>query len=143
MTEMARGKYKPKIETLEIFPGLGIKGTGGTLKGPARKTGNIKYKGEVIGSRIAKAGSKKAMGISRTSMTQSDYALKQQIKQVKKMPDKKFTSVNLEKVKVTSDRTGKSFLVNKTDPVKGSVGKKNYIKMMKYYHHRNKPKYTG
>ena len=87
-----------------------------------------------------KEGSKKAMGIARPHMTKSDHALKQAIKQVKKMPDKKFTSVNLEKVKVTSDRTGKSFYVNKTDPVKGSKGKKNYIQMMKYYHHRNQPK---
>jgi len=112
----------------------------GSLVGPARKTGNIKSEGKVIGSRIAKAGSLKAMGIPRHVRTKSDFSLKDAIKKTQKMPDKKFTHVNLETRKHLNPRTGRVQDVQKTDPVKGSTGKKNYIKMMKYYHHRNKPK---
>ena len=111
------------------------------LTGLARKTGNIKSEGKIIGSRIAKTGSLKAMGIPRHVRTKSDFALKDAIKKTQKMPDKKFTHVNLETKKHLNPRTGRVQDVQKTDPVKGSTGKKNYIKMMKYYHHRNKPKY--
>jgi len=90
-----------------------------------------------------KEGSKKAMGIARPHMTKSDHALKQAVKEVKKMPDKEFKHVNLETRTYKSDRTGKMVTVQKTDLVKGSVGKKNYIESMKRYHRQNKPKYTG
>ena len=113
------------------------------LTGSARKTGNIKSKGKVIGSRIAKAGSLKAMGIPRHIRTKSDFKLKQAVKEVKKIPDKEFKHVNLETRTYKSDRTGKMVTVQKSEPVKGSVGKKNYIQEMKRYHHANKPKYTG
>ena len=96
------------------------------LTGPARKTGNIKSKGKIIGSRIAKAGSLKAMGIPRHIRTKSDFRLKNQLKQIQKMPDKKFKYNNPETTKVKSERTGKTRDVQKTDLVKGSKGKKKY-----------------
>ena len=97
------------------------------LTGSARKTGNIKNKeGKVIGSRIAKAGSLKAMGIPRHIRTKSDFRLKNQLKQIQKMPDKKFKYNNPETTKVKSERTGKTRDVQKTDLVKGSKGKKKY-----------------
>jgi len=117
--------------------------TKGVVTGSSRKTGNIKNKeGEVIGSRIAKAGSLKALGIPRHIRTKSDFKLQQAIKKVKKMPDKEFKHVNLETRTYTNPRTGRKVTVQKSDPVKGSVGKKNYIQEMKRYHHANKPKYT-
>jgi len=96
------------------------------LSGPARKTGNIKSKGKIIGSRIAKAGSLKAMGTPRPHMKKSDFRLKNQLKRIQKMPDKKFKSYNPAKERVKSDRTGRVYEVHKTDPVKGSKGKKTY-----------------
>jgi hypothetical protein len=110
------------------------------LLGPARATGPIKSKGKVIGTRIAKAGSKKAMGIPRAPMTKSDYALKHDIKRTQKMPDKKFKHVNLETRKHLNPRTGRTQDVRTGETVKGRKGKKNYIRMMKYYHHRSQPK---
>jgi len=95
------------------------------LVGPARKTGNIKSKGKVIGSRIAKAGSLKAMGIPRHIRTKSDFRLKNQLKKIQKMPDKKFKSYNPAK-ETRKSRHGRVYEVHKTDPVKGSKGKKTY-----------------
>ena len=95
------------------------------LTGPARKTGNIRSKGKVIGSRIAKAGSVKAMGIPRHIRTKSDFRLKNQLKKIQKMPDKKFKSYNPAKEKVRT-RHGRVYEVHKSGPVKGSLGKKTY-----------------
>ena len=100
------------------------------LVGPARKTGNIKSEGKVIGSRIAKTGSLKAMGIPKHIRTKSDFSLKQAIKQTKKMPDKKFRED-----KTYELSTGKFGKI-----ISGKTGKKNYIKALKYYHHRAQPK---
>ena len=96
-----------------------------TLPGSARKTGNIKSKGKIIGSRIAKAGSLKAMGIPRHIRTKSDFRLKNQLKQIQKMPDKKFKYNNPE---TTKARTRHGFVYDKpkSAPVKGSIGKKKY-----------------
>ena len=66
--------------------------------------------------------------------------LKHNIKRIQKTPDKRFKSHNPETEKVKSLRTGRVFEVRKTDPVKGSIGKKTYIQDTKYYHHRNQPK---
>ena len=96
------------------------------LTGSARKTGNIKNKkGEVIGSRIAKAGSLKAMGIPRHIRTKSDFRLKNQLKRIQKMPDKKFKSYNPAK-ETRKSRHGTVHEVHKPGPVKGSLGKKTY-----------------
>ena len=59
-------------------------------KGAERATGPIKHKGKVIGTRIAKAGSKKAMGIARPHMTKGDYAMKNFKKRLTKSPNKPF-----------------------------------------------------
>ena len=48
----------------------------GVVVGPSRATGPIKSIGKIIGTRIAKAGSKKAMGNPRAPMTKGDYAMK-------------------------------------------------------------------
>ena len=114
--------------------------TKGVVTGSARKTGNIKSKGKVIGSRIAKAGSLKALGIPRHIRTKSDFRLKNQIKKIQKMPDKKFKHQNPATEKVKSLRTGREYEVRKKDLVKGSLGKKTYIQDTKYYHHQNQPK---
>ena len=95
------------------------------LTGPARKTGNIKSKGKIIGSRIAKAGSLKAMGIPRHIRTKSDFRLKNQLKQIQKMPDKKFKYNNPETTKART-RHGFVYDKRKSAPVKGSIGKKKY-----------------
>ena len=96
------------------------------LTGSARKTGNIKNKkGEVIGSRVAKAGSLKAMGIPRHIRTKSDFRLKNQLKRIQKMPDKKFKSYNPAK-ETRKSRHGTVHEVHKPGPVKGSLGKKTY-----------------
>ena len=96
------------------------------LTGSARKTGNIKNKeGKVIGSRIAKAGSLKAMGIPRHIRTKSDFRLKNQLKHIQKMPDKKFKYNNPETTKART-RHGFVYDLQKTKPVKGSIGKKKY-----------------
>ena len=62
----------------------------GSLVGPSRATGPIKSKGKVIGTRIAKAGSKKAMGNPRAPMTKGDYAMKNFKKRIQKTPNKPF-----------------------------------------------------
>jgi len=77
-----------------------------------------------------KATSPRTLGTPRPHKTKSDYSLEQAIKQTKKMPDKKFTHVDLQSINPGGPRA----------PVKGSVGKQNYIKALKYYHHRAQPK---
>jgi len=95
------------------------------LIGSARKTGNIRSKGKTIGSRIAPAGSLKAMGIPRHIRTKSDFRLKNQLKNIQKMPDKKFKSYNPAK-ETRKSRHGTVYEVHKPGPVKGSLGKKTY-----------------
>ena len=79
---------------------------------------------------VRKAGSAKAMGTPRPHKTKSDYSLEKAIKQTKKMPDKKFRQD-----KTYELSTGKFGKI-----IKGSKGKKNYIKAMKRYHHAWQPK---
>ena len=97
----------------------------GVVVGPSRATGPIKSKGKIIGSRIAKAGSLKAMGIPRHIRTKSDFRLKNQLKRIQKMPDKKFKSYNPAK-ETRKSRHGTVHEVHKPGPVKGSLGKKTY-----------------
>ena len=86
-----------------------------------------------------KATSPKVMGTQRPK-TKSDFRLKHQVKQIQKSPDKKFKHQNPETEKVKSLRTGRVHEVRKTDPVKGSKGKKTYIQDWKRYHHASQPK---
>ena len=99
--------------------------TKGVVTGPARKTGSIKSEGKIIGSRIAKAGSLKAMGTPRPHMKKSEYRLKNLLKRIQKMPDKKFKSYNPAK-ETRKSRHGTVHEVHKPGPVKGSLGKKTY-----------------
>ena len=101
---------------------LGIAKRGLGLLG---KTGNIRSKGKIIGSRIAKPYSPQAMGTPRPPMKKSDFRLKNQLKKIQKMPDKKFKYNNPE---TTKARTRHGFVYDKpkSAPVKGSIGKKKY-----------------
>ena len=90
------------------------------------------------GATIAQAFRGKA-GFKESQALQKKI-LKNAVKKTQKMPDKKFKHVNLETRKHLNPRTGRIQDVRTGEPVKGSVGKKNYIKMMKYYHHRAQPK---
>ena len=55
----------------------------------------------------------------------SDYRLKNELKRVQKMPDKKFKSYNPAK-ETRKSRHGTVHEVHKPGPVKGSLGKKTY-----------------
>mgnify|MGYP003126760321 FL=1 len=66
--------------------------------------------------------------------------LKHQVKRTKKMPDKDFKHVNLDKIKHKNPRTGKIQEVQSHKLVKGSKGKKNYIQKMKEYAFKGIPK---
>ena len=77
-----------------------------------------------------KEGSPKAMGTPKPHKTKSDYSLERAIKETKKMPDKKFRED-----KTYELSTGKFGKI-----ISGKTGKKNYIKALKYYHHRAQPK---
>ena len=97
------------------------------------------YGSAVCSGKVTPGGKKKrkkAMGIPKET-TKSDYLLKNKVKKVQKSPDKDFKYNNPETKTVKSDRTGKVSEVNKSEPVKGSVGKKKYIKDMKRYHHQD------
>ena len=83
----------------------------------------------------------------KESQALQNKILKNAIKRTQKMPDKKFKHVNLDTVKHTNPRPkvagksgGKTYDIPTGKSVKGSKGKKNYITMMKYYHHRAQPK---
>ena len=86
---------------------------------------------------VRKAGSAKAMGIPRHIRTKSDFRLKNQLKRIQKMPDKKFKSYNPAK-ETRKSRHGTVHEVHKPGPVKGSLGKKTYKGHMKRYHHAHK-----
>ena len=89
-----------------------------------------------IGIGIAKKG----LGMlgKALSKSKSDYRLKNTLKKIQKTPDKKFKSHNPATEKVKSDRTGKIHDVQKTNPVKGSRGKKKYIQDWKKGHQAHK-----
>jgi len=114
---------------------ISIKGRSPLLKvgGISRLTGNTGGVKEVFPGMGLTGGASRGKAKSK-----SDFSLKNQVKKIQKMPDKKFKHVNLETKTYKSDRTGKNVTVQKTDPVKGSKGKKNYINETKRYHHRNK-----
>ena len=101
----------------------------GGAYGPLRGT----TAGGVAKAFRGKAGFKESQALQKK-------ILKNAVKKTQKMPDKKFKHVNLETKTIKHDRTGKMVTVPKTELVKGSKGKKNYITMMKYYHHRAQPK---
>ena len=67
----------------------------------------------------------------------SDFRLKNTLKRIQKMPDKKFKSYNPAKEKIKT-RHGRVYEVHKKEPVKGSIGKKTYKGHTKRYHHAHK-----
>ena len=69
----------------------------------------------------------------------SDYKLKNQLKNIQKMPDKKFKSHNPATEKGRT-RHGVVYEKRKSAPVKGSLGKKTYKQDWKRYHHQAHPK---
>ena len=93
-SEGSKSKYISTVEPFEITPLIGPKGGGGKLTGPSRATGPIKSKGKVIGTRIAKAGSLKAMGIPRARF-KSEAKFQNFKKNINKTPNKVFKSENI------------------------------------------------
>ena len=69
--------------------------------------------------------------------TKSEYKLKNQVKKIQKMPDKKFKYNNPETRKGKT-RHGFVHDIQKTKPVKGSIGKKKYIQDWKKGHQAHK-----
>ena len=103
-------------------------------KADTKKTDTGLHKGSV-----RKATSPKVMGTQRPK-TKSDFWLKQSVKKIQKMPDKTFKYNNPGTRTYTNPRTGRKETTQKTDYVKGSIGKKKYIQDWKGYHHASQPK---
>ena len=76
-----------------------------------------------MGFGVAIKGFGKAL--MKTSKTKSDFRLKNTLKRIQKMPDKKFKSSNPATEKGTT-RHGYVYEKRKSAPVKGSLGKKTY-----------------
>tara|TARA_R100000541_G_scaffold24199_1_gene33957 strand:+ start:120 stop:410 length:291 start_codon:yes stop_codon:yes gene_type:complete len=89
-----------------------------------------------MGYGIAIKGFGKAL--MKTPKTKSDFKLKNTLKRIQKMPDKKFKNQNPETEKKVSDRTGYVHYERKTSPVKGSLGKKTYKSDVKIGHQAHK-----
>ena len=70
----------------------------------------------------------------KTPKKKSEYRLRNQLRRIQKEPDKRFKSSNPATEKVKSLRTGRVSQVRKTDPVKGSLGKKTYKSDVVKYH---------
>ena len=104
----------------------------GGAYGPLRGTSGPKGVAKAF---RGKAGFKESQALQKK--LKSDYRLKNELKRVQKMPDKKFKSYNPAKEKIKT-RHGRVYEVHKSDPVKGSLGKKTYKGHMKRYHHAHK-----
>jgi hypothetical protein len=76
-----------------------------------------------MGFGVAIKGFGKAL--MKTPKTKSDFRLKNTLKRIQKMPDKKFKSSNPATEKGTT-RYGYVYEKRKSAPVKGSLGKKTY-----------------
>ena len=77
------------------------------------------------GVKKAPRGAQHKEAIKKETKSKSDFRLKNQLKQIQKMPDKKFKYNNPE---TTKARTRHGFVYDKpkSAPVKGSIGKKKY-----------------
>ena len=76
-----------------------------------------------MGFGVAIKGFGKAL--MKTPKTKSDFKLKNTLKRIQKMPDKKFKNQNPATEQGTT-RHGFVYEKRKTSPVKGSLGKKTY-----------------
>ena len=91
----------------------------GGAYGPLRGT----TAGGVAKAFRGKAGFKESQALQKK--LKSEYRLKNQLKRIQKMPDKKFKSYNPAKEKGKT-RHGFVYEKHKSAPVKGSLGKKTY-----------------
>ena len=92
----------------------------GGAYGPLRGT----TAGGVAKAFRGKAGFKESQALQKKlPKTKSDYRLKNELKRIQKMPDKKFKSYNPAKEKIKT-RHGRVYEVHKLGPVKGSLAKK-------------------
>ena len=105
----------------------------GGAYGPLRGT----TAGGVAKAFRGKAGFKESQALQKKLKKKSDYRLKNELKRIQKMPDKKFKSYNPAKEKIKT-RHGRVYEVHKSGPVKGSLGKKTYKGHMKRYHQAHK-----
>ena len=87
-------------------------------------------------STILSVGSKAAK-IAKGVKKASDYLIKNKVKRAQKTPDKKFKSVNTDTKTYVNPRNNRTITTQKKDLVKGSTGKKNYIREMKRYHYKD------
>ena len=103
----------------------------GGAYGPLRGT----TAGGVAKAFRGKAGFKESQALQKK--LKSDFRLKNQVKKIQKMPDKKFKYNNPETRK---GKTRHGFIhdIQKTKPVKGSIGKKKYIQDWKKGHQAHK-----
>ena len=88
-----------------------------------------------MGYGIAIKGFGKAL--MKTPKTKSDFKLKNTLKRIQKMPDKKFKTQNPATEQGTT-RHGFVYEKRKTSPVKGSLGKKTYKSDVTKYHRAHK-----
>ena len=77
------------------------------------------------GVKKAPRGAQHKEAIKKETKSKSDFRLKNQLKQIQKMPDKKFKYNNPETTKART-RHGFVYDKRKSAPVKGSIGKKKY-----------------
>lgn len=106
----------------------------GGAYGPLRGT----TAGGVAKAFRGKAGFKESQALQKKlPKTKSEYKLKNQVKKIQKMPDKKFKYNNPETRKGKT-RHGFVHDIQKTNPVKGSIGKKKYIQDWKKGHQAHK-----
>ena len=95
----------------------------GGAYGPLRGTSGPKGVAKAF---RGKEGFKESQALQKKlPKTKSDYRLKNELKKIQKMPDKKFKHQNPE-TKTVKSRHGNVHEVRKTDLVKGSKGKKTY-----------------
>ena len=93
----------------------------GGAYGPLRGT----TAGGVAKAFRGKEGFKESQALQKKLKLKSEYRLKNQLKKIQKMPDKKFKHQNPATEKVKS-RHGFVYEKRKSAPVKGSLGKKTY-----------------
>ena len=105
----------------------------GGAYGPLRGT----TAGGVAKAFRGKAGFKESQKLQKKLKKKSEYRLKNQLKKIQKMPDKKFKYNNPETRKGKT-RHGFVHDIQKTKPVKGSIGKKKYIQDWKKGHQAHK-----
>ena len=117
------------------------KGMGAIFKGGAKKTTTTtSVSGNQLLNKLSEIKNRPALKETFTPKVKlkSDFKLKNTLKRIQKMPDKKFKNQNPATEKKVSDRTGYVHYERKTSPVKGSLGKKTYKSDVKIGHQAHK-----